>query len=84
VSQSNPASTPVPRNSGAEPFEKGPASESEHEHFSQENFPELNERQIQQLREGKLPGQIKIQAITLVIACVAVVLSLTALFVGVM
>jgi hypothetical protein len=72
VSQSNPASTPVPRNSGAEPFEKGPASESEHE------------RQIQQLREGKLPGQIKIQAITLVIACVAVVLSLTALFVGVM
>lgn len=57
----------------------GATSGSNAERFSQENFPELNADQRETLSKGRLPGLIKLQAITLMIASLALVLAIVAI-----
>lgn len=66
-------------NAGTAPAaESGPAKDK----FTHENYPEQTPGQLDQLRKGKLPGEMKLQAVTLLLALLATVLSVTALAVA--
>lgn len=54
-------------------------SVSGRDEFTHENYPEHTPGQLDQLRKGKLPGETKIQAVTLVLSLVAIVLSTAAI-----
>ena len=49
------------------------------EEYTKADYPELNEYQINELNEGRLPGLLKLQTITLVTSLLALVFSIVAL-----
>lgn len=53
------------------------AQDKDDEHFTHENFPEQTPGQLSQLRRGKLPGEMKLQAVTLILGLMGTILGVT-------
>lgn len=53
--------------------------ENGNETLDSEDYPELNEEQVDELRAGRLPGVIKLHTITLLTSLLALVVAIVAL-----
>lgn len=63
----------------AEPAAQDPAKATTHDGKAYQDSPELTKGQNDMLRQGKLPGELKLQAITFFTAVIALVVAIVAL-----